>query len=436
MSSCLDENVCLQVHSHTIKAGYERCTAVNNAAMAMYINHGHLKAASKLFEKLEEKDIVAWNTMITGYAQKSFARRAILNYMQMQRAGFRPDEYTIGSLLASTECLGTVHMFQAVVLKSGLELISEATNALISAFSKHGGIKKAYQIFCESFPKNLISWNAIISGFLFNGCPMQAIEQFSDLLNANIRPDVYTLNIALSCCSSLSALRHGKQVHGYILKFGFFQETFLGNSLISMYAKCGFLNWSKKVFNGMNERDIISWNAIISALGQFGEGKKAVQTFSTMKVESRIVPDHGTFMAVLSACSRAGLVDDGISIFYSMVKDCGFEPAIDHFACVVDLLGRAGYLDEAERLIEGKDIEIDSAVWWALFSACAAYGNIRLGRIVAGFLLKTEWNNPTIYVLLSNIHAAAGQWEEAADVRELMKRIGVLKHPGCTWIRS
>lgn len=185
----------------------------------------------------------------------------------------------------------------------------------------------------------------------------------------------------------------------------------------------------------MNERDTVSYNAMISAYGQHGKGKEAVDCFKAMQDLSWVKPDVATFTAVLSACSHAGLVDDGTLIFNSMVNDYDFMPGVDHFSCIVDLLGRGGYLDEAEMIIDNKHLRAHSNIWWSLFSACAAHGNLRLGRMIAGFLLETEQNNPSVYVLLANIYAAAGQWQEATGIRELIRTTGTMKQPGCSWIR-
>ncbi|KAK9283543.1 hypothetical protein L1049_011790 [Liquidambar formosana] len=435
MSSCLFARVGHQVHAQAIKMGFDPYTSVSNAAITMYSSLGHLHAAHMVFNRLEEKDLISWNTMISSYAQGNFGRSAILAYLQMGRAGIKPDEFTIGSLLASSEFLEIVEIIHALVFKIGLILKVQVSNALISAYSKHDMIRQAYNIFQDMSTRNLISWNTIISGFLVNGFPLQGLEQFSELLMSEIRPNVYTLSIVLGICASISALKHGKQVHGYILRFGFSSETSLGNALVTMYAKGGVLDWSLRVFNKMIERDIVSWNALISAYAQHGKGKEAVHCFEVIQSSSGVKPDQATFTAVLSACSHAGLVDDGTWIFNSMVNNYGFMPGEDHFSCIVDLLGRAGYLDEAERLINIEHSEAHSSTWWTLFSACASHGNLRLGRIFARFLLEIEQNNPSIYVLLSNIYAAAGQWEEAANVRELMKRTGVMKQPGCSWIR-
>ncbi|KAF8404830.1 hypothetical protein HHK36_009719 [Tetracentron sinense] len=436
LSSCPSARIGHQVHAQAIKMGFEACTSVSNAAITMYSNCGDLGAAHMVFDRLEEKDLVSWNTMITGYTQGNNFRSAILAYLQMQWAGVEPDDFTVGSLLAYSEFVGIVEMIQALVTKNGLVLSIQVNNALVSAFCKHGKIEHAYRIFGDMSKRNLISWNTIISGCLFNGLPLQGLEIFCDLQMSKLRPGMYTLSIVLSICASISALRHGKQAHGYILRSGFGSETSLGNALVTMYAKCGVLHWSSKVFFGMMERDTVSWNAMISAYAQHGEGKEAVQCFEVMQESGNAEPDQATFTAVLSACSHAGLVDDGTRIFSSMVDDYRVEPGVDHYSCIIDLLGRAGHLDEAERLINSMPFQADSSIWWALLSACTAHGNVRLGRIAAEFLLETEPNNPAVYVLLSNINAAAGQWEEAANVREQMSRTGMMKQPGCSWIRS
>ncbi|GLT44252.1 hypothetical protein SLA2020_181610 [Shorea laevis] len=377
MSSCSCPRIGYQVYAQAIKIGLEGYTSVSNAAITMYSSFGDLRAAQMIFHRLEEKDLVSRNAMISSYVQVNSGRSAILAYVEMQRAGIKPDEFTFGSLLSSSEFVEITKMIQGL-----------------------------------------------------------GLEQFAELLMSKLKPDAYTLSIALSICASLSSLTHGRQIHSYILRHNLFSETSLGNSLITMYAKCGVLNWTSRVFSAMINKDIVSWNALISAYAQHGEGKEAIGCFEAMKDANGIVPDQATFTAVLSACSHAGLVNEGTWIFNSMVKDYGVVPGEDHLSCMVDLLGRAGHLDEAERILNSQHSEAHSNVWWTLFSACAAQGNLRLGRIVAGFLLETEEENPSVYVLLSNIYAAAGQWEEAAKVREMMKNIGVMKDPGSSWISS
>ncbi|KAL1348874.1 hypothetical protein AAHE18_07G111600 [Arachis hypogaea] len=435
MSSSLPFGFGCQAQALAIKMGFIDFTAVNNATMTMYSGFRNLNEVENIFESMNERDLVSWNIMISSYAQDDISKAAIMTYLKMRRATTEPDEFTYGSVLAASDTSHTVEMIHSLLLKNGLMKV-EVLNALISAYSRHGNIKCAFLIFSDLPYKNLISWNSIISGLAINGYLLQGFEQFSALLDTYLKPNAYTLSLALSICSSISAMTHGKQIHCYILRHGFSSEVSLGNALVTLYAKCGSLGMSLGVFNAMIERDTISWNALISAYGQHGLGEEAVGCFESMQTLPGIKPDHATFTAVLSACSHAGLVEEGTHIFYKMVKIYGFLPSVDHFSCIVDLLGRSGYLDEAERVIEGGYFGAHSDLCWSLFSACAAHGNLRLGRRIAKLLLERDHNNPSVSVLLSNIYAAAGQWEEAARLRDVMRAFGNTKQPGCSWIRA
>ncbi|TKY53306.1 Pentatricopeptide repeat-containing protein [Spatholobus suberectus] len=435
MSSCSCLRAGCQAQAQAIKMGYIGCVAVNNAMMTMYSGLGEVNEVRDIFDGMRERDVVSWNIMISTFLQENLEEEAMLSYSKMRQEGIEPDEFTYGSLLVASDSLQVVEMIHSLLCKSGLVKI-EVLNALVSAYCRHGKIKRAFQIFSGVPYKNLISWNSIISGFLMNGRPLQGLEQFSALVSTHVKPNAYSLSLVLSICSSMPAMSHGKQVHGYILRHGFSSEVSLGNALVTMYAKCGSLDRALRVFDAMVERDTISWNAIISAYAQHGRGKEAVCSFEAMQTTTGIKPDHATFTSVLSACSHAGLVDDGARIFYMMVKVYGFVPSVDHFSCIVDLLGRSGHLDEAERVIKGGYFGAHSNMCWSLFSACAAHGNLRLGRTVARLILERDHNNPSVYVLLSNICAAAGQWEEAANLRDVMREFGTTKQPGCSWIRT
>nr|XP_043618377.1 pentatricopeptide repeat-containing protein At3g49740 [Erigeron canadensis]XP_043618378.1 pentatricopeptide repeat-containing protein At3g49740 [Erigeron canadensis] len=437
MSSCVFGITAIQVHAHAIKTGFEEFSSVSNAAITMYSSCKDLQAAQLIFKGLEEKDRVSWNTMITSYAQESLFTDANLAYLQMQRQGIEPDEFTIGSLLATVDSVVSIKMILAIVIKNGIKSKTEVSNALISAFSKYNAIEDAYRIFSESELKNLISWNSMISGFHLNGYLLHGLDLFSEMLVSSVTPDVCTLSIALNICAGVSNFKNGKEIHGYILKCPHFHETLLGNALIALYAKCGVIDWSQKVFEMMMYKDVVSWNSIISALGQHGRGEEALWCFESMqKSRVKVEPDHTTFTAALTACSHAGLVDAGVEIFNSMVNKYGLEPGIDHFSCVVDLVGRAGYLDAAENLIKSDGFKVHSSVWWTLLSSCATHGDLRLGKIVAGFLLKTEEDKSGVYVVLANILANGGHWEEAENVRKMMRNCGVVKQPGYSLIRS
>ncbi|CAK9319421.1 unnamed protein product [Citrullus colocynthis] len=434
MSSCSFIRDAQQVHSQAIKLGFESFTLVGNSTITMYSSCGEFQAANAVFQMLREKDLISWNAIISSYVQGNFAKPAVLAFLQMQRTGIGPDEFTFGSLLGVSEFIEIVEMAHAFVYKNGLILVIEVLNALVSAYAKCRKITQSYQVFNEINSKNLISWNTVIYGFLSNGLPSQALEHFSKLILSKFKPNTFTLSIVLSICANISTLDIGKQIHGYILRSGNFLETSICNGLITMYSKCGVLDWSLRIFNVMIERDVVSWNSVISAYAQHGKGKEAVDCFKAMQDMASIMPDQVTFTTILSACSHAGLIDEACQILDTMLIDYHVVPSVDQLSCIVDLIGRSGYIDQAESVIENAQYGEHTHVWWALFSACAAHENLRLGRIVARILLEKERENPSVYVVLSNIYASVGCWEEAANVRELIKKTGSLKQPGCSWI--
>ncbi|ESQ45559.1 hypothetical protein EUTSA_v10010148mg [Eutrema salsugineum] len=429
-----------QVHGLAIKTGYEDYTLVSNATMTMYSLFEDSGAARKVFESLKEKDLVTWNTMISGYNQAKLGASAMSLYKQMQRIGVKPDEFTFGSLLTSSLGLDSLEMIQVCGIKLGLSSKIEISNALISAYSKHGEMAKADLIFERTTKKNLISWNAILSGFYNNGFPFESLKRFSSLLESEVLvlPDAYTLSTLLSICVNISSLILGKQTHAYAFRHGQVNETLIGNALINMYSQCGTIQKSLEVFNQMSQKDVVSWNSMISAYARHGEGENAILTYKTMQDEGKVDPDAATFTAVLSACSHAGLVNEGLEIFNSMVEFHGVVPNVDHFSCLVDLFGRAGYLDEAESLVKMSEKSIGSRVdvWWALFSACAAHGDLKLGKMVARLLMEQEKNDPSVYVQMANIYAGSGLWKEAEETREAMNMLGAMKQRGCSWMRS
>ncbi|CAN6450383.1 unnamed protein product [Victoria cruziana] len=393
----------MQIHGHVVRTGLEDHVMVCNAAISMYSNCLDLQSAWMLFEMLPNRDLVSWNSIIAGYGQQMFWKEALEVLLNMQRSGIRPDEFTYGSILAGFVSFGTkkyVEMIHGLAHKDGLILNTRVCNALNSTY---------------------------------NGLVREAWDCLYKLQESKVRPNSCTLSVILSTCGCISSLRQGQQVHAYILRCGLDLETSLGNALVTMYAKSGCLSWSRDVFCRMRQKDVVSWNAMIAACGQHGEGEEALRCFETMG-KLGILYDQVTFTVILSACSHAGLIDDGCRIFSSMIKDYGLTPSQDHYSCIIDLLGRAGNLQEARRFIKGMPSEAGSHIWWSLLSACRGHGDVRLGEIAGKYLLEFEPNNPAVYVLLSNVHASAGHWEDAARVRDLMRENGVVKEPGCSWI--
>lgn len=250
---------------------------------------------------------------------------------------------------------------------------------------------------------------------------------------AGIEPDEYTFTSILSTCASLASLEQGKQIHAHVVKNMFGSDVFVGSALVDMYAKCGSIDDAQKVFYEMPDQNVVSWNTIIVGCARHGCVKMAQDFFHQMQ-RAGIKPDHVTFVGILSVCSHAGLVDEGFDYFDYMTNYCRIAPRLEHYTCIIDLLGRAGRLDEAEYLITKAPFEPNALVWRTLLGACRTHGNIDLGRLAAENLLKLEPQDAMTYVLLSNIYAAAGRWDDVSNLREIMKYRGVKKEPGCSWI--
>lgn len=432
-----------QLHALAIKMGLGDSSLVGNAAISMYFRCGDSFNARLIFNEIKEKDLVSWNSLISGYSQQGCYESAMTAYNEMQRGmpAMKTNEFTLGSLIPTARCKIQVEMFLGLAKKNGLVKKTHVCNSLISTLAKLGEADDAHKIFSSMTSRNLISWNSVSSGYLFSGSPVKSLELLGDLVRSELKPNPISLSISLSSVGIISApgIRYGKQIHAYIIRFRYDENLTLQNDLISMYAKCGCSNsvWSAAVFKRMCIKDVVSWNAMIAAYAQHGDGEEAVLCFKEMQQDSEIEPDVVTFTIILSACSHCGLVEEACRIFSSMIEDYGIEPGVDHYSCIIDVLSRNGYLDEVEKIVckFGESCRLlDSHIWWALLSACSFHGNLKLGRIAAARLLEMEPESPAVYVLLSNLNAASGQWEEASHVREQMKQTGVIKRPGFSWL--
>ncbi|CAI0401653.1 unnamed protein product [Linum tenue] len=296
-------------------------------------------------------------------------------------------------------------------------------------YSKSGSLQDSYEVF-EQIPfRDNVSWTSMIAGFAEHGCGKQALSLFRDMVSAGNKPDQNTLTAALGACSVLQSLHKGREIHGYVFRAGLGTESFAGGALVSMYAKCGALAFASKVFDMIDEPDLISWTSLIASYASHGKGEEALQVYDHM-IEKGIQPDAVTFVEIISACSHAGLVERGHSCFHSMTRDFGIEPDNRHFACMVDLLGRSGRLKEAERFIDSMPIDPDSLVWTSLLAACKLHGDVELGKVAAEKVMELAPGRSGTYISLSNIFADVGKWKEAVEIRRRMSRIGVIKEPG------
>lgn len=291
------------------------------------------------------------------------------------------------------------------------------------------------ELFAESPHRNDVTWNTVIVGHVQLGDGEKALRLFLNMLEYRVQATEVTYSSALRACASLAALEPGLQIHSLTVKTTFDKDIVVTNALIDMYAKCGSIKDARLVFDLMNKQDEVSWNAMISGYSMHGLGREALRIFDKMQ-ETEVKPDKLTFVGVLSACANAGLLDQGQAYFTSMIQDHGIEPCIEHYTCMVWLLGRGGHLDKAVKLIDEIPFQPSVMVWRALLGACVIHNDIELGRISAQHVLEMEPQDKATHVLLSNMYATAKRWDNVASVRKNMKRKGVKKEPGLSWIES
>eukprot|EP01018_Ginkgo_biloba_P039368 Gb_08569 [translate_table: standard] len=425
-----------EIHDYIIRNGLDLIVFVGNALVDMYAKCGSVDEARCVFDEMAERDVVSWSALIAGYTQNGHFYEALKLFSQMETAGVKPNLVTIVTILPACAHLAALRQgleIHAYIIRHGFELHLAVMNALIDMYAKCGIIETAKHIFDKMSQANVVSWNAMIAGYIHNGRYDEALKLFHQMELEGMKPNSVTVASVLPACARLGALQHGKEIHYYMTRSGFELDVFVCNALLDMYAKCGSIESAREVFDNMIKRDVISWTAMIAGYGMHGHGEDALTLFNQMQ-QIGIKPDQITFVAVLSACSHAGLVTEGWQCFGGMRQDYHIMPMLEHYACMVDLLGRAGQLEEAYDFIKRMPLEPDAGVWGALLSACRVHCNVELGEYAAKHIFELEPENAGYYVLLSNIYAAAGRWSDALKVRTTMKERGLKKNPGCTWI--
>eukprot|EP01018_Ginkgo_biloba_P014954 Gb_36806 [translate_table: standard] len=425
------------IHNSIIETNLETNVMVGSALIDMYAKCGSLPDASKVFSKMCERNLITWNAMIAGYSQNGHGYEALKVFNEMQLAGLKPDGFTFGSVLNACACLESVEKGKEVhncIVKTGSEvLVMVVENALVDMYAKCRSMHDANKVFQKMPERDVVSWTAMLTGYAQNGYGEEALKFFSQMRLAGMKPNQYTFASALVACASLAALQHGKQIHNHIIKTGFESHACVASALVDMYAKCGSIVNARQVFDKTPDADVVMWTAIIAGCALHGFSKDALHLFKQMQ-QAGTKPNHVTFICVLSACSHVGLVEEGIHYFDSMSQSHGVIPKLEHYACIVDLLGRAGRLDEAEDFINNMPFDPSASVWQTLLSACRIHGNTELGKRAAEHILELEPQDAATYVLLSNTYAMAGRWDDVTKVRNLMKERGAKKEPGLSWI--
>ena len=424
-----------EVHVLIRRDGLESDIRVGTALIQMYAKCGSIEEARQAFDNLTNRNVVSWTAMVGAYAGNGRSVEAYDLYLKMKEEGFQPNAVTYMSLLndcASTGALEWVKDVHRHILEEGHESDVRVGSALIHMYAKCGSIEDAALVFDSMKERNIITWNVMIGAYAGSGRGVEAYDLYLKMKEEGFQPNAVTYVSLLNDCGSAGALEWVKDVHRHILEKGHESDVRVGNALVHMYAKSGSIEDAQLVFERMEECNVMTWNIMIGGFGQHGRGQDALELFRKMKADG-LVPDAYSFVALLSACSHSGLVDEGRQIFCAM-KDYGVEPTVVHYTCMVDLLGRAGLLEETKRLISSMPVEANAGTWGALLGACRTYGNVELGELAAKEFMKLEPADASPYVLLSNIYAAAGQWDQVAFIRHMMQERGIRKEPGVSWI--
>ncbi|XP_048601257.1 pentatricopeptide repeat-containing protein At4g30700-like [Brassica napus] len=422
------------IHSLATKTGCYSHDFVLTGFISLYSKCGKVEALNALFREFCAPDVVAYNAMIHGYASNEETELSVSLFRKLVLSGERLNSSTLVSLIpVSGGHLMLVYAIHGYSLKSGFLSHESVPTALTTVYSKMDEMDSARKVFDECTHKSLASWNAMISGYTQNGLTEDAISLFREMQKSEFRPNPITVTCILSACAQLGTLSLGKWVHGLVRSSDFESSIYVSTALIGMYAKCGSIEEARRLFDLMPKKNEVTWNTMISGYGLHGHGHGALNIFSEM-LSSSVAPSPVTFLCVLYACSHAGLVKEGDEIFSSMIHRYGFEPTVKHYACMVDILGRAGHLQRALQFIEAMPVEPDPSVWQTLLGACRIHKDTNLARTVSEKLFELDPDNVGYHVLLSNIHSADRNYPQAATVRQAAKKRKLAKAPGYTLI--
>nr|GEW47908.1 putative pentatricopeptide repeat-containing protein At3g49142 [Tanacetum cinerariifolium] len=391
----------LQAHVGVVKKGLLSNAYVGNGLITMYGKCGRVVEGRKVFDEMVCKDVVSWNSLVAAYAQNGMFEDGLdVCRTMMECCDVKVNAGTMASLAPAVMSLTS---------RENVELMKE--------------------IFVNYGRESLVSWNVMIAVYVNNGMAKDAVNLYLQMGIYGFDPDVISVASVLPAVGDLSALLLGKKIHEYVKRKRLLPNMTVENALIDMYAKCGSLKDARKVFDEMTTRDVVSWTSMVSAYGMTGDGQRAVTVFSHMQ-DSGLTPDSISFVPVLSACSHAGLLDQGKHFFKIMTDEYKIVPRLEHLACMVDLLGRSGRIDEAYEFIQNMKMKPNDRIWGALLSACKVHNNMDIGLVAADHLFELAPEQAGYYVLLSNIYAKAGRWKDVTAIRSIMKVKGVKKEPG------
>ncbi|XP_017234168.2 pentatricopeptide repeat-containing protein At4g19191, mitochondrial [Daucus carota subsp. sativus] len=431
-------NVGRMVHCLVCVSNLSEDLAVNTALLTFHSKMGCLEVARLLFDRTPGKDCVVWNLMISAYLQNGFPVESLRLLLVMVRSGVRTDLFTALAAISSIADLNSIERgteMHGHVIRNGLDYQVSVHNSLIDMYCKCGGLESARKVFDLVTNKTTVSWSSMIKGSLSLEQFSEALSLFSEMKLDGYRIDFITVINILPAFVSIGALEQVKYLYGYSVKCGLTSFPSVNTAFLASYAKCGCIDMAQKLFeeDQFTHKDVIAWNSMIGAYSKHGNWLQCYKMYAQLKLMN-LKPNQVTFLSVLTACVNSGSVKEGWDCFKEMTERYGCQPKEEHYACMVDLLGRAGRIREALQLINSMHFKPDARVWGPLLSACKLHSDIEVAELAAEKLITMEPKNAGNYILLSNIYAAAGKWDEVGKMRVFLRDRGLKKTPGCSWL--
>ncbi|KAL0928888.1 hypothetical protein M5K25_000818 [Dendrobium thyrsiflorum] len=425
-----------EVHGYCVKNGMDSDVFVANSLLDMYAKCGFLKKGAVVFDRIKNKNVVSWNAMIANCTQNGDEMEAIKLLGNMQLSGETPNGVTFTNVLPACARIASLTKGKEIHAKSirdGYNIDLFVSNALIDMYVKCGRLNLARNLFDVS-ERDEVSYNVLILGYSQSAWCLEALILFQEMRVMGMMYDTVSFIGVLAACANLPALKHGKEVHCFLMRNQIDSDLFICNSILDMYNRCGRVDLGRKFFDRCPKRDVASWNSMIIGYGMQGDLETALDLFDRME-DDDVDYDHVSYVAALSICSHGGLVERGKKYFDQLLAQ-KINLTQMHYACMVDLLGRAGQMDEAANFIKHMPFVADFNVWGAMLGACRVHGNIELGRWAAEHLFELKPGHSGYYVLLANMYAEAGRWDDANKIRLLMKSRSVKKNRAYSWIES
>ncbi|XP_039022855.1 putative pentatricopeptide repeat-containing protein At3g15130 isoform X1 [Hibiscus syriacus] len=426
-----------QIQAVCQKEGYFKVVFVGNALISMYNRCGKLDDARCIFDDMVFRDSVSWNSLIAGYLANGYVSRALGMFSYMRGHNVEMNPYTLSSILEVASDSNSLHLVVQIhshMIKCGFMLDDYVVSSLITTYGKCGSFDESRRVFFDVDKMTAMHLNSMLSTLVNADCHADSVDLFRNMVDVKLEVDCNTFSIILKACSAMTNLEQGRNIHSLAIKSGFHQDCYVETAVIDLYCKCGNIGDAERAFSYASTDNLAAWNAMITGYAQHGCYNEAFKLYDRMIV-CRIEPDEITYLGLLTSCCHAGLTQEAQSYMNSMVECHCLIPHLEHYACMVDLLGRVGLLEDAKRTIDEMPIEPDSRIWQILLSACCLHGNFDTGRLAASKLLELQPGNESAYILLSNLCASAGMWNAVRKLRREMKVKLLCKEPGSSWIQ-